>query len=121
MDLPDDSHHRSEQLPKTAMLKLLLLEDDPVSRAFLSEVLGTLPATVDCAESCARAESLARASAYALWLFDANLPDGSGADLLDRLRASGLTTAAIALTAESFPDQLNALSKAGFVDVLRKP
>lgn len=121
MDLPDDSHHRNEQLPKTAMLKLLLLEDDPVSRAFLSEVLGTLPAAVDCAETCARAESLARASAHALWLFDANLPDGHGSDLLGRLRASGLMTTAIALTAESFPDRLDALSNAGFIDVLQKP
>jgi DNA-binding response OmpR family regulator len=121
MDLPDDSHHRHEQLPKAAMLNLLLLEDDPVSRAFLSDVLGTLPAKVDCAESCARAESLARAGAYALWLFDANLPDGNGADLLARLRASDLTTPAVALTAESFPDRLDALSNAGFVEVLQKP
>jgi DNA-binding response OmpR family regulator len=103
------------------MLKLLLLEDDPVSRAFLFEVLVALPASVDCAETCASAGSMARANAYALWLFDANLPDGGGADLLGRLRASGLTTPAIALTAESFRERLDALSAAGFVQVLQKP
>jgi len=103
------------------MLKLLLLEDDPVSRAFLSEVLYTLPATIEWAASCAGAESLARAGGHALWLFDANLPDGNGADLLGRLRASGLKTPAVALTAESFPDRLEALSNAGFIDVLQKP
>jgi len=121
MDLYDDLHDRHDRMPKTTMLKLLLLEDDPVSCAFLSEVLGTLPAKVDCAESCAAAELLARSDAFALWLFDANLPDGNGADLLSRLRASGLTTPAVALTAESFPERLNALSDAGFVDVLQKP
>ena len=121
MDLHIDSRHRHEQSPKAAMLKLLLLEDDPVSRAFLSEVLEALPAKVDCAESCSSAESMARAGAYSLWLFDANLPDGSGAELLGRLRGSGLTTPAVALTAESFPDRLKALSSAGFVDVMQKP
>lgn len=117
MDLPD----RNEQTPKTVMLKLLLLEDDPVSRAFLTEVLSGLPAAIECAESCAQAESLANAGTHALWLFDANLPDGSGADLLRRLRAMGRTTPAIAMTAEAFRERLQALSAAGFVEVLEKP
>lgn len=103
------------------MIKLLLLEDDPVSQAFLAEVLGTLPAEVDCVDSCAGAESLARTGRYSLWLFDANLPDGNGADLLGRLRESGVTTPALALTAEAFRDRLDALTVAGFADVLRKP
>jgi CheY-like chemotaxis protein len=103
------------------MAKLLLLEDDPISAAFLAEVLAALPAIVDCANSCADAQSLALAGGHALWLFDANLPDGSGAGLLERLRAAGLMTRAIALTAETCPDRLAALSRAGFVDVLPKP
>jgi len=102
-------------------MKLLLLEDDPISRAFLSEALMALPASVDCADTCAGAESLACTGAHSLWLFDANLPDGSGADLLRRLRATGLTTRAIALTAESCRDRLDALSAAGFCQVLQKP
>jgi len=108
-------------MPAAARVKLLLLEDDPISRAFLSEALSAMPASVDCADTCSGAESLARGGAYALWLFDANLPDGSGADLLRRLRAAGLTTKAIALTAESCRDRLDALSAAGFSRVLQKP
>jgi len=111
----------NEKMPASIALKLLLLEDDAVSRAFLQEVLVSLPAEVACAENCAGAESLARIGGYALWLFDANLPDGSGADLLRRLRASGLTTPAFALTAESFHERLEALSAAGFSRVLQKP
>jgi len=103
------------------MVNLLLLEDDPVSRSFLSQVLAELPASVDCAGSCAAAESLALRGGHALWLFDANLPDGNGAELLGRLRASGMTTPALALTAESFEERLALLSEAGFVDVLQKP
>src|SRR5436190_23457713 len=110
MDLRD----RNEDLPKTAMVRLLLLEDDPVSRAFLVEVLAALPANVDGAGSCAAAESLARTHEHALWLFDANLPDGDGADLLARLRASEMPTPAVALTAESCRERLDELSNAGF-------
>lgn len=117
MDLPV----ANEQMPTTTALKLLLLEDDPVSQAFLHEVLIALPARVDCVETCADAEALARSGAHALWLFDANLPDGGGAELLARLRAWGLTTPAIALTAESFGERLDALSAAGFSAVLQKP
>ncbi len=108
-------------MPEETLPKLLLLEDDPVSAAFLGAVLEALPATVDCCASCAGAESLALASAHALWIFDANLPDGSGVDLLRRLRASGQTTPAIALTAESLRERLDALSAAGFSLVLQKP
>jgi DNA-binding response OmpR family regulator len=103
------------------MVKLLLLEDDPVSASFLSEVLQACPAVVDCVGSCAAAETTARAGDHALWLFDANLPDGNGSDLLQRLRTSGLTTPAVALTAESARERLEALASAGFIDVLQKP
>jgi CheY-like chemotaxis protein len=116
-----DFRDRNEQSPKTAMVKLLLLEDDPVSRSFLSQVLAELPASIDCAGSCAAAEVLALRGGHVLWLFDANLPDGNGAELLSRLRASGLTTPALALTAESFEERLVLLSEAGFIDVLQKP
>lgn len=104
-----------------AVPRVLLLEDDPVSRAFLGEALTGLPASVDYAETCAGAESMARNGPHALWLFDANLPDGNGADLLVRLRASGLSTPAVALTAESLPERLAALSMAGYIEVLQKP
>jgi CheY-like chemotaxis protein len=118
MHLPDFDEWR----PMNAnALKLLLLEDDPVSRAFLHEVLTAAPATVDCAETCADAQSQAIANTHALWLFDANLPDGHGADLLRRLRALGLTTPAIALTAESARDRLELLLASGFSAVLPKP
>jgi DNA-binding response OmpR family regulator len=102
-------------------LKLLLLEDDPVSRAFLCEVLSAAPAVVDCAETCAGAETFAKGGEHALWIFDANLPDGNGADLLQRLRALGLGTPAMALTAESCRERLDELSAAGFREVLQKP
>lgn len=99
--------------------RLLLLEDDPVSAAFLASALEALPARVDVAASLAEARR--RADGCDLWLFDAHLPDGDGASLLAELRACGLRTPALAHTAETRREPLDALIAAGFDAVLLKP
>jgi DNA-binding response OmpR family regulator len=101
-------------------LRLLLLEDDAISATFLREVLHALPAHVDHAPDLASARRMAVAG-HGLWLFDARLPDGRGADLLAELRARGLSTPALALTAADDPASLQQLEAAGFAKVLRKP
>lgn len=100
--------------------RLLLLEDDPVSAAFLAAALESLPARVDVAASLAEAEPL-RDAGHALWLFDANLPDGTGSELLARWRAHGLATPALAHTADARGEEHDALIAAGFADVMCKP
>ncbi|MFC3551260.1 response regulator [Lysobacter cavernae] len=101
--------------------RLLLVEDDPTSRAFLSAALRALPAEVDAADSLAAATALAQTQDYALWLIDARLPDGSGAELLARLRSRHPHTPALAHTAAHEPAILEALVAAGFAEVLVKP
>lgn len=101
-------------------LRLLLLEDDAVSACFLREALRALPADVDHASDLAGARRLADAG-HSLWLFDARLPDGRGADLLAELRGRGLLAPALALTAEDDAAALRGLEAAGFSKVLRKP
>lgn len=101
--------------------RLLLVEDDPVSRAFLATTAEALPAVVDVAGSCADALALAAGHDYALWAIDARLPDGSGAGLLARLRARGLAARALAHTAAHGRDELDALYQAGFDVVVCKP
>ncbi|HRN61959.1 MAG TPA: response regulator [Luteimonas sp.] len=101
--------------------RILLVEDDPVSRAFLLAATERLPAEVDAAGSVAGAIGFATRHAYALWLVDARLPDGSGVQLLQRLRAQGLSTPAIAHTASHERDEHDALLAAGFASTLAKP
>lgn len=100
---------------------ILLVEDDPVTCAFLLAAIEALPAKVDTANSVAAADGLARVRDYDLWLIDANLPDGQGTDLLSRLRGSGLRTPALAHTAAHERGALEALVEAGFLDALVKP
>jgi two-component system OmpR family response regulator len=71
-------------------------------------------------------KTLAHASTYAeepfdCWLLDWNLPDGSGIELLARLRAKGSTTPAIILTARDLlADRIKGLDS-GADDYLVKP
>lgn len=100
--------------------RLLVLEDDPVCAAFLHEALRVLPVHVDHAPDLATARRLA-APTQSLWIFDARLPDGHGADLLAELRGAGMTVPALALTGEDEPQALARLAASGFAAVLRKP
>ncbi|GAB2657445.1 response regulator [Arenimonas aestuarii] len=95
--------------------RLLLLEDDPTSAAALRAGLESLPARVDQAANVAEAAALAARGGHALWLFDLQLPDGRGDALLARLRADGLATPALALSADPGADAR------GFLRVLAKP
>jgi CheY-like chemotaxis protein len=101
--------------------RILLVEDDPVSRAFLGAAAHALPAVVDAADSMAAAMALAAAGRYDLWLIDANLPDGHGAELLSRLRARGAQTPAVAHTAAHDAEVATRLLEAGFQRVFVKP
>jgi CheY-like chemotaxis protein len=100
--------------------RLLLLEDDPVSAAFLMQALATMPVSIEFAGSLASARTLA-SGRHALWLFDAQLPDGHAGDLLGELRAAGLRTPALALTAADDAPARSRLHAAGFAEVLGKP
>lgn len=105
--------------------RFLLVEDDPPTRVYLREIAATLPAIVDVASNCAQAARMARKRRYDLWLFDANLPDGSGAGLYQQLLADPKIGAnapvAIAHTAEIDMGYLDKLCACGFKEVVRKP
>jgi DNA-binding response OmpR family regulator len=103
-------------------VRLLLVEDDAVSRGFLNLALGSMPATlVDLAYDATQAIALVRDHRHSLWLLDANLPDASGEDLLRDLREMHAGVPALCLTAEVDPQRCDRLRMAGFVEVLRKP
>ena len=100
---------------------LLLVEDDPVSAAFLRDAAAALPARVVGAGTLAEAMAEAAATRFDLWLVDANLPDGRGESLLQALRARGDATPALAHTAAADAPMRERLLAAGFADVLCKP
>lgn len=70
------------------MDSLLLLEDDPVIRLFLADNLTADGYDVLVADTVGEAVRLLERSRPDLAVFDVHLPDGSGLDLLRRVRAS---------------------------------
>lgn len=107
--------------PQSPSPRVLLVEDDPVSGAFLAAAVAALPAEIDLADTVAAALQLSRSHDHQLWLIDANLPDGNGRDLLRALRIHAPATPALAHTASRDRGDLDALIDAGFAEVLIKP
>lgn len=104
-----------------ALPRVLLVEDDQVSAAFLQEAIAAYPAAVEVAASLAAARRLAEGSGYDLLLIDGRLPDGTGGELLAQLRASGIAAPALAHTAGLDDASRAALLAQGFVEALGKP
>lgn len=101
--------------------RLLLVEDDPISRGFFQIALEGLPAQVECCDSVASALERASRAHYDLALIDVHLPDGNGTELLGRLREIDPALPALAHTAELAGEQQSQLRAHGFADVLIKP
>ncbi len=107
--------------PPASIPRILLVEDDAISAAYLGEVAASLPAQVDVAGSVAEALAIAAAHRHALLLIDAHLPDGRGVDPAAGPAGARRDAPALAHTAAAESALRDDLLAAGFVDVLRKP
>lgn len=83
-------------------MKLLIIEDDPDQRDLIRQTLEAHfgPGTVDGAASIADALQQ-NVEAFDLILSDYNLPDGTGLDLLERMRQTPFSTPVILVTGEN--------------------
>jgi len=104
--------------------RVLLAEDDPVSRAFLAEAIQACGAdTKECADG-ETALALARSQAWDLLIFDHHLPGRNGNAVLAALRAdegaASHATPAIA-TSAARDAEMTSLLQAAFAEVLSKP
>ncbi|MCF6244912.1 MAG: response regulator transcription factor [Sulfurovum sp.] len=103
------------------MMKLLLLEDDQLLSETLQHFLTREGYHVDVALTMEEAENLCYENKYDVYLFDINLPDGSGLELLKNLRHAEDYTPTIFLTALT---DLHSMSQ-GFaldaMDYIKKP
>lgn len=104
--------------------KVLLAEDDPVSREFLCEAIGACGAeVVGCAEGPTALE-LARTRHFDLLLLDQNLPAMNGDVVLATLRTdpAARSRAAPAIATSAAGDAATTpLLRVGFAEVLVKP
>jgi len=104
-----------------SMLRVLIVDDDPISLRFLEAALKQLECDCVAADRCSAALATGAANHFDLLLLDRNLPDGSGTELLASLRQRGIASPAIATSAEITPIVKSQLRAAGFAACVEKP
>lgn len=103
------------------MARILLVEDDPILSETLYELLELEGYDVTLAKTGNEALDKTASSSYELMLFDVNIPDFSGFELLKMLRESGNTIACIFLTSLNDIDSLSRGFELGADDYMKKP
>ncbi len=102
-------------------MKLLLVEDDQTTLAYLSKGLKELGYSADVADNGVDALHLATTGQYDLIVLDRMLPQLDGLAVLAAIRAADNTTPVIILSALSHVDERIRGLKAGGDDYLAKP
>ena len=103
------------------MKRILLLEDDISLGKGIAMALSGEGRTVVRAERLDQAEQLLDQEPFSLLILDINLPDGSGLDLLRRLRRQGRWFPAILLTANDLETDIVSGLELGADDYITKP
>ena len=103
------------------MERIFLLEDDGALGRGIAMALEAPDRTVTLAGTLKQAEEILDREDFDLLIFDVNLPDGSGLDLLRQVRRSGSAVPVILLTANDM--ELNEVTglEAGADDYITKP
>lgn len=102
-------------------MRLLLLEDDQILSETLQLFLTREGYGVDTALTMEEAEELSFEKEYDAYLFDINLPEGSGLELLKNLRHAEDDTPTIFITALTDMHSISEGFKLGAIDYIKKP
>ncbi|MCS7300812.1 MAG: response regulator [Fimbriimonadales bacterium] len=112
----------SETLPeKFAGARLLLVEDNEVNRKVAVRLLSKLEVEVDIATNGLEAVQKATENAYDLILMDCQMPEMDGYEATRTLRARGVQTPIVALTANALEGDREKCLACGMNDYLSKP
>ncbi|MEO1576811.1 MAG: response regulator, partial [Pseudomonadota bacterium] len=110
-------------LPDVRGARVLVADDDGLSRRYLEELLQRHGAQVTVCADGAQAVTLGRQVAFDAIFLDARMPELSGEDAARRLREfeTNRRTPMIALTASALVEDRQRLKEAGFDECLLKP
>jgi CheY-like chemotaxis protein/nitrogen-specific signal transduction histidine kinase len=100
---------------------ILVIDDHLDSREMLATMLRHLGATVLQSDSAVSGLQVLAATAVDLVIADIAMPDVDGYELMRRVRAAGLRTPAIAVTAFARPEDRRRALDSGYISYLPKP
>jgi DNA-binding NtrC family response regulator len=101
--------------------KILILDDQPVVRMALEELLRRHKFAVSTASTIAEADALVAKEAFDLLLVDVHLPDGNGQEFLERVSTLPERPLVVMITGHGTIESAVACMRAGAFDYLIKP
>lgn len=102
-------------------MKLLLLDDDPDITGYVTRLLGADGHQVDATSLGCDALFLGKCTSYDAMIFDRQLPDCDGLDVLRELRSVGVPTPVMILSSLGAHGDRSEARAAGAADYLLKP
>ncbi|RAK59478.1 hybrid sensor histidine kinase/response regulator [Phenylobacterium hankyongense] len=102
-------------------VRVLLVEDNPINALLARALLTREGCDVDHALGGEEAIAAVKVGVYDVILMDMRMPGLSGEETARRLRADGVVTPIVALTANAFDDDRQACLAAGMDDYMVKP
>ncbi len=118
LEAPDDDRIAGAAAPGA---RVLLVEDNPINALLARTLLAREGCTVDQASGGEEALAAVSVGQYDLILMDMRMPGLSGPETTVQLRAKGVRTPVVALTANAFEDDRQTCLAAGMDDFLVKP
>lgn len=102
-------------------MKILLLEDDFILNEIIEEFLLSLKYEVTVCFDGQDALEIIYEEQFDLFLFDVNVPNLNGFDLLKELKIQNINTASIFITSRNMPEDLKLGFNLGCDDYIKKP
>jgi PAS domain S-box-containing protein len=102
-------------------LSVLVVDDDQDTREVMAALLGRFGCVVSTAPTVAAALDAARTTSFDVLISDIHLPDGTGLQLLGKLRLRKCGVRGIAVSGAVSPEDVDRAKAAGFVTYLKKP
>jgi CheY-like chemotaxis protein len=106
---------------RSSKLSVLVVDDDQDTREVMAALLGRFDCSVSTAPTVAAALDAARANSFDVLISDINLPDGTGLQLLGKLRLRKCGMRGIAVSGAVSPEDVDRAKAAGFGTYLKKP
>ncbi|MEJ0064606.1 MAG: response regulator [Caulobacteraceae bacterium] len=112
---------RVRHAPSAGGVRVLLAEDNPINAMLARALLRREGAEVEHVEDGERALQALAGGSFDIVLMDVRMPGVGGLEATRSLRARGVNTPVVALTANAFEDDRRACLEAGMDDFLVKP
>ena len=103
------------------MANVLIIDDDKVMCDWIANAVARMGQKSACAHTLAEGLRKAQAELFAVIFLEAQMPDGSGLDIIAKIKANGYTPEIIIITGFGDPDEAELAITNGAWDYIEKP